>query len=381
MININGVIHRRDNHYLVEHDGRDYASCVTYEQAYFYQQEFNKRGWDKNNLEGISDDYPLWYNWLNRFYIYITRDTVDNRYNWKVTVTPKNSPEGKLEYLGYVNLEDALFERDFLAEHNWDYELLVECIDDNLNPYYNMILPPFPERKIRGFILSNYDNEIKLMGEYIHEHGDVTQYEMADYMNASKVSICKWLKRYNIGWTGFKKLCLTGADPLDCLKMEEHIYSPDLTPSKESNFKNYVVFDSGNKKSYKIVKDGEWYGAYATRELADKISNGLQELGWSKENLDILREQYDCLPRRQGERDLHFHLASNGHYSIRKNHDGRNRNYGTYSTWLEAAIVRSLLISHEWDKDSLGMVQAKAKQIELRVRVYQSSMFYGVEYL
>lgn len=372
-----GVIRKRKNHYRLERSGKYYATCITYEQAYFYYQELNKRGWDKKNIPGIKKDYPKWYTWLNRFYIYITKDTKDNRYNWQLTLTPYNN-NGKLEYIGYVNLEDALHERDFLVTHDWDYNLLVECIDDTQNPYYNMELPPYPERKIRNlFIDNNHDKELTRMRNYILEHNNVRREEMGEVMGITGTTIANWLRKYDTNWVSFKKLCLTGEDPLDYISMPEHIYTPDLTPCKPKHFRNYVTTNNRNKTNpYKIVKDSVCYGVYPTWEMANEISNQLQRLGWTRENQYRLQEEYGVKSKFGTKRNVYPTRA--GHYTVRRKGKKRNTiSYGTYNTWLEAALVRELLAYHDWDKKELSRIQAEAKQYYQMIMSLQNNMFGG----
>lgn len=371
-----GIIRKRSNHYRVERNGKYYATCITYEQAYFYREELNKRGWDKKNLKSIAEDYPKWYTWLNRFYIYISKETNDNRYNWQLAVTPLNN-NGKLETIRYVNLEDALHERDFLVEHDWDYDLLVECIDDTVNPYYSMDLPPYPERKIRNlFLENNHDKELILMRDYVYEYGDVSREVIAEYMNVTSVTIGNWLRKYDSDWRHFKKLCLQGKDPLEYISMPEHIYTPDLTPVKPKHFKNYVIKNKISKTSpYKIVKDSVQYGVYPTWEIANKVSNELQRHGWSQENRIKLQAKYGVLPKPHNKRNVY--RTKYGRYSVRKRFKQNSTNYGAYDTWLEAILVRELLAYHDWDKKELSRIQAEAKQYYQMVMSLQNNMFGG----
>ena len=370
-----GVIRKRDNHYRLERGGKYYATCITYEQAYFYYQEFNKRGWDKKNIPGIKADYPEWYTWLNQFYIYISRHNARNRYNWKLTLTPYNN--GKLEHLGYVNLEDALFERDFLMAHDWNYELLVECIDDSLNPYYDMELPPYPERRIRNIFLdNNHDEELARMRDYIMENGDVTREEVADYMNITSMTIGNWMNKYHTSFRDFKKLCLMGEDPLNYFSMPKHIYTPDLSPCRPKHFRNYVTKNKQNKTNpYKIVKDGVCYGVYPTREIASKISNELQRIGWSDENRRKLQAEYNLKPF--GEKRYNIYPTRAGHYCVRRKLNGKMVQYGTFDTWMEAALIRDQLKQNNWDKELMPVIREAIQDDLQLIQSFKSNMFNG----
>ena len=136
------------------------CACPTIEMAEYIKAEMNKVDWNMDELQRIIDDYPKYYTQLLFFYQYISKHRVWNQKTkhekiykgWEITI-PKEYLENEknLEKIGpYKNIEDALFERDFLVEHDWNYDLLVETIDDSKNPYYDMDLPTYPTGKIRN---------------------------------------------------------------------------------------------------------------------------------------------------------------------------------------------------------------------------------------
>ena len=205
------------------------CSCPTIEMAEYVKEEMNKVDWDMNELQRVLDDYPKYYTWLLFFYQYISKHRVWNQstkdkkiYNgWEIAI-PKEYLENEknLEKIGpYKNIEDALFERDFLVEHDWNYDLLVETIDDHENPYYDMDLPTYPTRKIRNISKRNYrEKELTEVMEFIKEDSTLSQIEIADKLHVSEVTIRNWLKNlYNTNYTDFKRLVLDGINPLDVL--------------------------------------------------------------------------------------------------------------------------------------------------------------------
>lgn len=185
---------------------KDYVcACPTIEMALYVKEEMNKVNWDRSELQRILDDYPKYYTKLLFFYQYINKHRVWNQQTknkkvydgWEITI-PKEylEKEKSLEKIGvYKNIEDALFERDFLVEHDWDYNLLVETINDQENPYYDMTLPPYPTRKIRNISKRNYrEKELTEIMKLIQEDPSLSQREIADKLDIADVTIRNWLK-------------------------------------------------------------------------------------------------------------------------------------------------------------------------------------------
>ena len=118
--------------------GKSYVcACPTIEMAEYVKAEMNKVDWDMDELQRIIDDYPRYYTWLLFFYQYIHKT---DKGKYEILIPKEYLDEGKtLELIGVYNqIEDALFERDFLVENNWDYEALVYSINDEENHYYDM---------------------------------------------------------------------------------------------------------------------------------------------------------------------------------------------------------------------------------------------------
>ena len=155
------IVQKGETSFHVHHGGRAnggksyVCACPTIEMAEYVKAEMNKVDWDMDELQRIIDDYPRYYTWLLFFYQYIHKT---DKGKYEILIPKEYLDEGKtLELIGVYNqIEDALFERDFLMENNWDYDLLVENIDDSNNPYYDMDLPTYPTRKIRNITKRNY---------------------------------------------------------------------------------------------------------------------------------------------------------------------------------------------------------------------------------
>ena len=290
----NGIIFKNSkSSYQVFYSHNYLCSCRTYEQAYYVKQELKKQDWDTNKLPEILKNYPEWYTWLMYFYQYIT---FKDGY-WVINVPTEFLPEDKqiVHIEGYRNIEDALYERDFLMENGWDYDYLVECIDDSLNPYYDMELPPYPERKIRKIIKRDYhEKEIQLMADIIMEDDKITRDEVASILGVGPVTILNWLKLWNTTFREFKQIVLAGENPLELLEKKELIYTPDLSKSKHSNFKGYIHKSGSEKnrrKPYIVYRNRIYYGAYASYKQAVKVRDELVKCGWDKTRLNMIKEK------------------------------------------------------------------------------------------
>ena len=207
--------------------GKEYfGGYRTYEMAYYVREEMNKCGWDKSKLPQIVEDYPVWYTWLMNFYQYIIPK--DDR--WCVNITPRNSGNDKLEYIYCKRLEDALWERDLLVKYGWNEELLVECADDSLNPYYDMDLPPYPQRKVRRILEREPRTDLfNQLFELINSEEDYSQAEYCRLAGTTDVNLRNILrKEYDSNWEEFKRICESGENPNDVLVQKPIIYQPNL---------------------------------------------------------------------------------------------------------------------------------------------------------
>lgn len=215
------------NPYPIIHEQETYTTCNTPEQAYYIEQELRKCNWDKTELPRILNEYPKWYTWLLYFYHHISKVKDKGVWTgkWKVVI-PERYCDRYMEHIRYTNLEDALFERDYLVEHDWNYEALVYEINDEENPYYNMELPPYPQHRIPGIRhLKTYTNELNNLREVI-VNGVTNQMEAAEVLGSNAVTVRNWLRRYKINWNDFKELCLSGEDIWNVLEFNDKIYQP-----------------------------------------------------------------------------------------------------------------------------------------------------------
>lgn len=230
VISETGTIAKNKNQYDVIYNNEVYCTCVTYEQAYYVRQELEKCNWDKNRLPNILDNYPYYYTLLMEFYRHITTYKTPSVSKWAVTIPARKSDNHKIQQVRCSNLEDALFERDFLLAHDWDYELLVEQINDNENPYYDVNLPPYPQRKIKNIrSRERHTEELTKVINCILEDEHYTQKEICKRLDLNEMSLRNWLKNYDTDWLSFRKMVLSGENPFDNLVLKRHIYTPDLS--------------------------------------------------------------------------------------------------------------------------------------------------------
>ena len=379
-----GSIYQRSKScYSLYYSNTYLCCCRTREQAYYTLEKLREANWDTSKLPEIQKHYPEWYTWLLGFYRYITIDAncrkgIDKLYI--ISIPHRYLKEGKnVEHIrGYRNLEDALYERDFLVEHDWDYDLLVETINDEENPYYDMELPPWPERKVKNIRERDpHHDEIRLMQKIILEDPDIQQKDLAQKMDTSDMNIRNWLKSYNTNWLDFKTLVLAGEDPLETLTLEPLIYTPDLSPSMPSNFKGYVHKNYKSKISpWIITYHTRTYGVYPTRELALKIAEDLVECGWDKKQLRSiqLKHGYNAV---KGSKNLIYHSRGNT-YNIRKTIKGKLAYFGCYSNYRLAEITRDLLKQENWNKEKLPSIRDTGELIYRLEKEYPSTMFSGV---
>ena len=328
--------------------GRNYICSVrTYEMAYYVREEMRKVNWDKSQLQRILDEYPKWYTELLYFYQYILKTDRSDR--WYVA-PPKEYTDGHLEHILYSNLEDALFERDFLKEHNWDYSLLAETIDDSDNPYYDMELPPYPMRKIRNIRDRDY-HEIELTKacHMIWRDNSIRQEAVAEALDVTMATLRNWLKRYwNTSWQEFKRIAVAGDNPIEVLEKAELIYQPDLSRTMPSNFNNYV---SRKEDQYGLTwvvsRRGVYYGAYKTEATAQKVSKELAKVDWDKSKLEAIREKLNCKSVVMSKRWVYPN--GKGWSVRRKNKERKMINYGTWQDKRIAEIARDMYIKYGFD--------------------------------
>lgn len=363
MINIKqpkGSIYKSSKSSYKIYKSRDYiCSCRTYEQAYYVRMELRKNNWDTSKLPEILNEYPKYYTKLLFFYHYIHYSKNDGK--WMILIPKTKSKSQKLEHITYHNVEDALYERDFLVEHDWDYDVLVEAIDDTQNPYYDMELPPYPERRIKNVSQpKSYKTELLVLQERVLENPDIHIGEVAKELGCTSQSIRNWLKKYDTDYLSFKNVVLAGDDPLQVFQLKEKIYKPDLTPSK-ANFRNYVSHHQRSKTNpYVIVNSKrESFGWYPTRKLAEKIAKDLKKCNWDRSKLASIQAKHNFTPKQKRRNYIYPHGKK---YTIRKQINNKKIQYGTYKTMEIAESIRDKLIKCNWDKNQLQVIQSKVAQ-------------------
>lgn len=356
-----GCINKKSqSSYAVTYNSKYYCSCRTYEQAYYVRQELQKAKWNKKELPRIFNEYPKYYTELLYFYQYISKHT--NRDGYYITIPKNKTSTGQIEHLPYTKLTDALHERDFLVEHDWDYELLIECIDDTKNKYDNMKLPPFPERKIRNLQKrKGYKNELKIIGELVKKHPLISITTVAELMHVTATTIRNWLKKYNLNWSEFIVNVTSQEDYIDTLKLKGKIYTPDLEPLPHPNFKGYIHDNKRSKKSpYRVHYNHKDYGSYSNYEQAQKIVADLIACNWDHSQLKEIQARHGFHSIRGSRKNIYL---KQNRYRIVKYVNGKQVYFGSYKNHAEAEIIRDKLIECNWDKKRLPEFQIKAKEM------------------
>ena len=363
----------KDKGYITRHSAQSnqvrlghtyYGAYPTYEMAWYVLQKLRECDWDKEQLEKIVEEYPVWYTWLMNFWKFIIRDGDA----WLVSLTPTNTGYEKLERIRFRKVEDALWERDLLIKYDFNEELLVECADDEKNPYYDMSLPPYPERKVRN--LSERKDRTDLFNALftlIQEEPELSQEEYCKLVSTTSASLRNVLRNeFDSDWAEFKTICESGENPNDVLVQKPKIYMPDLEIKYENT--NYVSYHKREKSPYliyhrnKVTQQSEYFGAYPTRELADKISNDLQKVGWDKSKLKAIQAKYGWKSVVNSKRWVYSKEYTSkktgetyvSHYYVRKKNIGY---FGTYKDKRVAELVRDLLILVDWNKDFLQTIR------------------------
>jgi len=356
-----------DQSYHIYH-GDYVCACRTYEQAYYVKQEMNKCNWDKSELDRIYSDYPVWYTWLNQFYKYVTKV----KDAWLLALTSRNTGAEKNEFIRFKRVEDALWERDLLVKYGFDEETLIECADDTLNPYYNMELPPYPERKIRR--IKEREDRSELLNsifEVLQDFPNISQEDACSMVGLTVAGLRHLLRNeFDITLNDLFQLCLAGENPNDVLEQKPLIYQPDLTVHRDTTNIGYF---KNQKSKYVISKwmDGcnHYYGSYPTRELAEKIVKDLEKCNWDKSQLAKIQAKHGHVPMPNSKRWVYANKRKSRvtgevkvcSYSIRKKDKTKKmHNYGTYKDKRVAELVRDLLIECDWNKDELENIQEQA---------------------
>lgn len=355
--------------YHIRYKGEYYCACRTYEQAYYVRKELQECNWDKTQLPRIHEGYPRYYTWLLNFYRHIQplNDYETSLSKWMV-VLKDNDGENLMIY--FSRLEDALWERDLLIEYDFDEEALCYSADDNLNPYYDMELPPFPQRRIRHNIQRDkdyYDTRIRRIVELLGE-GYTNQREIAGLLGVTDVTLRNWLGYYNTTWTDFKRVVESGEDPLTVFELEEVVLEPDLKRYYPHST-GYIVHHKDSDK-YDIQRRGVYYGRYDTREEARRVTRRLEKVNWDKGRLTGILEDLGLARLKGNTRDFVYENSrdKNGRvtsYIIRRKKRGSRRmvNYGSYRSYTLACMVRDMLRVYDWDKSRLDWIQGVCGEV------------------
>ena len=353
------------------------CSCRTYEQAFYVKQEMNKVDWNIDELQRILYEYPVYYTWLLQFYIYLSRDSRNG--SWLVTIPKDKSDDGKLQHIRYSKLEDALWERDFLVENDWDYELLVTNIDDRLNPYYDMDLPPYPERKIRNISpRKSHDKELLELAEILREEPDITVEDWARRIGTVGATLRNWFKQYGTNTKEFKKVVLEGKNPCEVFKQEDIIYTPDLSKSLPGNFSGYVHYVKDRKSKYIVNRKDIYYGAYSTRKIAEKVVKELEKVNWDKSKLDEIKKKLGICKSIHEFMYLYKSRPTSTTWQIRKKMNGKNVGFGTYEDIELAKIARDILVSIDFKCNDVNRLREFSERVLFLKNLYYSNMFGGI---
>lgn len=366
--NVKGSIRKKGKQsYHLYHGEKYVMSCRTYEYAYYMRIELNKVDWDLSYLQDIIDGYPKWYTWLLNFYKYISpRKHDDSSMLWCFSITPKWSNDDKLENIYFHNLEDALWERDLYVKYGFSTEDVVYCADDRLNPYYDMDLPPYPERTIKNVSDNKprFDKLIKDLCGVICD-GYTTQSEVSEVLSVTGVTIRKLMGRYGTCWEDFKVLCLAGEDPLDVLEYQYPVYTPDL--SIHYSKQNYISEVKGRGNPFIVQRRGVHYGGYPTRKMANKVVSKLRSVGWDKSKLKGIQDSVGFVSVVGSKRWVYSNKNSKGEvtsYSVRKkDKNKRMMNFGTYKDKAKAEYVRDRLVECGWDRSEYSAIRCEADSL------------------
>ena len=354
-----------------------YCACRTYEQAWYVRRELQKCNWDREKLPEILDNYPVFYTELMEFYRYVNKNPLTEKY--EVNVPKKYVEQGKaLEIItGYSHLEDALFERDFLAANDWNYDLLVESINDEDNPYYTMDLPPYPERKIKNIEPRDYhEKELTDLYHLVYDEGMTNKFEVCKKLDIGPVTLGNWLRKfYNSNWTEFKRISLTGENPLNVLEKVKLVYQPDLSRSKPPNFNGYVHKNKCKRNPFMVRKGNIEYGYYPTEAMARKVVKKLEACDWDKSQLPTIKDSvgYNPLPTRGN-----VYPQGKGWCIRKKNKERKMINYGYYKDKRIANLTRDFLKENNWNKEKYPSYRDLAEYIiSLADNIIPYTMFNG----
>ena len=110
-----------------------------------------------------------------------------------------------------------------------------------------------------------------------------------------------------------------------------------------------------------------YYGAYPTKELAERIIKDLEKCGWDKSKLKEIQARNGHVSMVGSKRWVYANKYPTkkgkkiSSYSVRhKNKDKRMVNFGSYKDKRVAELVRDQLILCDWDKSQLDDIKSFA---------------------
>ena len=196
------------------------------------------------------------------------------------------------------------------------------------------------------------------------------QEEIAEIVGHTSVTIRNILrKEYDCSWAELVKVVKAGEDPNEVLEFQPLIYKPNLDYIPPN--KNYVQFNEHRKSKYSVCYREEYFGSYPTRELANKISNDLQKIGWDKTRLEEIQLKHGHKTIKNSKRWVYPNTYTSKKtgktrtlsYSVRKKDKNRViHNFGSYKRKDVAERIRDLLILNDWDKKELGNIIEQVKK-------------------
>ena len=316
---------------------------------------------------------PRWYTWLNNFWKFVTPAQGGN--GWRVNLTPRNTGYEKFEYVFFKSVENALWERDLLVKYGFDEDIVTYLGDDSENPYFDMEIPPYPQRKVRRIKEREPRTDLfNKMYELIQSDEDYSQEELCEQCGLTSANFRMiLLNEFDTNWAEFKLICESGENPNEVLEQKPLIYQPDTSVHIEeySQYKGNIAYYPERKSKYAVYKwdnsygRGQYYGSYPTRELAEKIVADLKKCDWDKGQLKKIQRKHGwnsmvgskrwVYPVKQKLKDGTVKVYG---YTVRhKNKDKKMISYGYYKDKRVAELVRDLLITVDWNKDFLQTIQ------------------------
>ena len=208
----------------------------------------------------------------------------------------------------------------------------------------------------------------------IQEEPELSQEEYCERVGMTSANFRTVLRNeFDTDWPEFKRLCESGENPNEVLEQKPLIYKPDLTLHRTGT---HIAHYDRLKSKYVVSRwennRNHYYGAYPTKELAEKIIKDLEKCGWDKSKLKEIQarnghvslvgsKRWVYANKYKSKKTGESHVLS---YSVRhKNKDKKMVNFGSYKDKRLAELVRDCLIWCDWDKSQLGRIQDFANYV------------------